>query len=512
MPTYHQPACDRAVGGHLTRAGDPRGTARPAGAGGPDRPAVLIGREGVAVPDPLDEYRSLIGPWADVVDKIAMSMANDVAALPEELLDLLPSMLGSPFDDVHRGRAAEDLALNDLFEVRQAVAYDAIEEAMILEGLSRLDPHSKELADAAKAHDALAVDAIEHMTDLLDSAWVPADDPLSALLEPAPTESVEDRDAPLKYRDQYFGWFDWTDMGESIAVAREQAIRQALRDGAVVEAAPEVVRQVGTGRRPSGHVRALDRYDVARPRVLDRVGGIVGARRANRLAVGVTPLARGLENAPLSWLRVWRTELGEPEAGLNRVAARRAASLEMQLQVAQENLVDAEHDAEAFGLSDPDRAAVAAGRADNAWATIEELSETLHELNRELDQWTNSDEHRVLRAIAYEGELEIRVQLEALKQAERHVVDPPDHVTDLVGEPPELDAPERADWEATVRAVEGRHLWSEAARREGLEPPARDPRQERELDRQIDRLRAQRGLEPRAEASREVPGESPEMG
>ncbi|HMJ96728.1 MAG TPA: hypothetical protein VK486_12790, partial [Thermoleophilaceae bacterium] len=110
-----------------------------------------------------------------------------------------------------------------------------------------------------------------------------------------------------------------------------------------------------------------------------------------------------------------------------------------------------------------------------------------------------------------EHELATRQELHIANRIERALVDPPEHVLAELGDVPAKGTPERDEWEALVRETERVGVEAEIARYEGHELPGRGERAQRELNERVDRLRAQRNMEPleRAlpiEAARDGPG------
>jgi hypothetical protein len=103
---------------------------------------------------------------------------------------------------------------------------------------------------------------------------------------------------------------------------------------------------------------------------------------------------------------------------------------------------------------------------------------------------------RVVRALVYQDEFEIRRHMKVMQEVEGSVVDPPEQLRSLIGDGLALGNDERREWEALARKLEGERLLRESAVREGLRHKGPKVKERRELETRVARFRMETGLEP----------------
>lgn len=481
---------------------------------GSEQDEVLVGREYAAVPDPLNRYRAILGEHhARTIDDAATVIGEELAEYSDGSLSAYATELGSPLDDVDPNRAAKERRMEREYAATVDGFYSAKEDELAHVGTARaLD--SPPLRRRAKALGEMALAARNRFLDSLDLGWVVAHG----------RENIRIPSAS-RYMDMYRAMSDWSEAAKWVAAAREQAIRQALhdQDPADARASAAEVKQIGTGglagvleaedaaeaRARDGLVAAAHRVQrnaVSPPSALESLRDVIGERRVDVLAASAKPLAEWLgDNMPDDWIRARHAQLGVPVDSLDRDAARETLRLERALEAALNTRTEARGEAIAFATVDPERAAVAQRTADKAQASVEEVMagiDHLYSERRHLDLLMVGDDLHLTRAVAYADARERCRHVEIAEVVEASVLDPPAHVTDLIGAAPKLDAPERLEWEEITRVVEGDRAARESARQEGTkEPPMREREDERQLAERIDRFREEQGMEPLPEVS-----------
>jgi DNA-directed RNA polymerase specialized sigma24 family protein len=129
---------------------------------------------------------------------------------------------------------------------------------------------------------------------------------------------------------------------------------------------------------------------------------------------------------------------------------------------------------------------------------VDRLHERVAELRArgaDLDRWAERHGDDAALWLAAEHELADRRSLAAAEPAARAIEDPPRHVLDRIGDPPEVSAAHRGEWEALAERLEHDRLVDDAALVDAS-PVDRDPDAERDLERRVRALPAsQRQLE-----------------
>ncbi len=121
--------------------------------------------------------------------------------------------------------------------------------------------------------------------------------------------------------------------------------------------------------------------------------------------------------------------------------------------------------------------------------------ERLHQRGRHLDDWIANHGAHAATWLAAEHELAQRREQQINGRVELAVTDPPDHLRERIGDPPDHAAPHRPEWEALARRLEHDRLAHEAATADGSRPTT-DAAADRDLGRRVQRLRHDQGLDP----------------
>jgi len=127
--------------------------------------------------------------------------------------------------------------------------------------------------------------------------------------------------------------------------------------------------------------------------------------------------------------------------------------------------------------------------ADGHTATLDRLAERGGHPGR----WMKDNGEQAARWLAVQGELDARRARTIALTADRALANPPAHIRETIGDPPELVGPERGEWERLCRDLERERLERERDVDEGLSPKP-DRTAQRDRQRRIDALRQQRGL------------------
>jgi conjugative relaxase-like TrwC/TraI family protein len=163
-----------------------------------------------------------------------------------------------------------------------------------------------------------------------------------------------------------------------------------------------------------------------------------------------------------------------------------------------------------------EEAATARRLAERDTELAERLEESLDRLRAKdkdssLDGWMREHGRQAARGIAAEHVLAARRERRVARAVKRAKARPPAHVRDLIGSAPRKSSPERPEWEGLLERIERDRITREGGFDQRTE--SKRARDQRELARDIQRWREQRGLEPRevAETLRGA-GQPVEMG
>jgi conjugative relaxase-like TrwC/TraI family protein len=347
----------------------------------------------------------------------------------------------------------------------------------------------------------------------------------------------KDRDGPGIYEDDDAIRKRYAELIErrtnklaSIRTPLDPLAKISVRTPAVTPA-PQLAQHAPAQERPRAEEpRVVRREDVSVPDPLERLAGALGSRRAAVLAAGMRRFEPTLARSRTRWLRARRAELGDPARHLDVRAALESRGLQRDRAIVSERCGEAleraaalERQAEALSflrraergdllaaarvqreLADKDRAEL---------ARQDEVELELRRQGRHVDDFMARHADDAALALAIERELAIRAELEICNRVERSLADPNlhQHVSAELGDLPDPRSAEREAWESLARHVLREGIEADLARREGRAPPRRAEPEQRELDERVDRLRAQRGMEPleRApaiEVGRDPPG------
>jgi hypothetical protein len=420
------------------------------------QPRTWVGRNGVWVHDPFDEYRHLVrGRVKQFEDELVLK-GEELANSADADLRSRRDALSGAFDSLDRDRLAESARWDPYFTSVRAELHRALEEGAVLEGRLRDAEASPNLHAAAET-------VIEWTRDL-ESAQ--PDEVLSEMLM-----SAIGRD-PQAGRELTHE--QWSRAVELVAILREEAIRKAERAGRTQERPPDA-QGVGCGEISEameserarehqfreelglpGSARPIGREEIRRPRFLEELAEAIGEDRARMLANRAEPLEAWLAQQPDDLIAQRFAELGDPQAFLDRRAGRFCLVHEQR------------------AAADPDY------QQDDPY----------------LRDWFAADGDRAGRALAYATELYTREKLEIALGAARAEIDPPPHVTRHIG--PRTDIEE---WRVLARDLEAAHLGARADQRCGRDWHVPDREHEAELHRRVDRLREKLSLEPRMAAA-----------
>jgi hypothetical protein len=169
---------------------------------------------------------------------------------------------------------------------------------------------------------------------------------------------------------------------------------------------------IGGGDAPVRGASHLSREEVSVARTADELKPLIGLRRSVMLKVRMEPLRDWLNDQPGEWVRFRSVELGRPDEGLDRGAARRERQLEVRLRGAYRDRAAAQDPEEGL-WSDAHSQAAADARWEKADATISATQGTLLSLRRRLDAWVID---RSVLAAAYADELAIRNEIAAAQE------------------------------------------------------------------------------------------------
>jgi conjugative relaxase-like TrwC/TraI family protein len=288
-----------------------------------------------------------------------------------------------------------------------------------------------------------------------------------------------------------------------------------------VTPAPELTKRAPVQERPQlEKPLVVTREDVSVPDPLERVPAALGSRRTQVLAAGMQRFGPVLEDSRTSRLRARLAELDDPVGRLDTRAALELRSLQRDRAIVTERFGEALERAamlerQAESLSFLRRAArrdlLDAARVQHELADKDRAELELRRRGVHVDDFMDRHAGDASLALAIERELAIRAELEVRDRIERTIVDPPEHLRAELGDLPVRGSAVRDEWEALARRVERDNIEAELARTEGRERPRRGEHEQRELDERVDRLRAQRGMEPLErvpgiEAAPEAPG------
>jgi hypothetical protein len=470
---------------------------------------LMIGREGAAVPDPLNHYRPLLGSWAQEIDDRATLHGLTLVGLDDAALEAHKAELDTPLaSDLDPGAATIDLRWSDRYDRRQREQLSINEEYSVAYGRAEgrlsweeLGEALGDLADEAARASAKAEIALENWEEMPEKDYV--------------------RSWTWQYAD---------DAAQSIAVDRELAIRSALRapERGHEPRIPEgfQFKEIGTGdgselaaklavERAKSHppltARHVQRDMVEHPPLLEGVRGTIGERRTSELETRMADLERLLAHAPDAWIRERHAELGATPRFPDGKAAAGFLRLEQLSEVAAAERDQALANVERFTAGAEQARADAEQRiADWVQGKLDSYQQGLAELRGkgvDLDGWVADNEDALIRAGAYEREHEIRRRLDVARLVERSVAEPGKHLERL-GPQPAWQMPERREWDRLARAIETPRLDRESAERAGLPAAEVDPVAERELAGQVDQFRVEQGMEPIAQDAQRLALES----
>jgi DNA-directed RNA polymerase specialized sigma24 family protein len=236
---------------------------------------------------------------------------------------------------------------------------------------------------------------------------------------------------------------------------------------------------------------------------------IIGERHANAIARRAAELRPQLAASPREQLLAVRDQA----ASASWQQLDRPGALESRRLARELGFADAELAATTSAIASIDERSLAGRRARRSLAgelaarqaelpvdrsRVERLQERVAELrarSADLDRWAARHGDDAALWLAAEHELAARRSLAAAEPAARAIDDPPRHVLDRIGDPPEASAAHRGEWEALAERLEHDRLVDDAALVDGS-PVDRDPAADRDLDRRVRALPAsQRQLE-----------------
>ncbi len=279
---------------------------------------------------------------------------------------------------------------------------------------------------------------------------------------------------------------------------------------------------LGFGRGGATQPRARSRADAAPTRTRPAVSvesllrprrGLLGMRRTGIFERYAKRVAQEMRRASTADL-VREHEAGRKAWGmLDPHSARQTVRLEGELELARKHARELAERAE--GLERKARAIRRDRRrredvleeAATAWRLAErdtELAERLQESlarlrakdkDGSLDGWMREHGRQAARGIAAEHVLLARRERRVARAMKQAKARPPKHVVELIGRAPRKGSSERAEWEGLLERIERDRITREG----GFDPrsEAKRAREQRELARDVQRWREQRGLEPR---------------
>lgn len=480
--------------------------------------ARVVGREDAWVPDPLDARRGVLGQHAERVDDLAALYGEQYVHRDDEWLARELERVEAELEPLDGDRAA---AATDVADQREAAQ----------ERLLRSQEDAIALGAWGYAHAVTVLRAHEQQ--------------LRGELEEA------NRDLSAAYLDAWVNEHG-AKLAQWVALARERTIRaqehgRELTGGGAATGSRERppngrltgrgdVADVLTGlraernewREESGATVRIDRSAVSAQNPLELLRHVAGAEQTERLAKQMDALGDWLAGQSDEWVEKRYAELGPPDSGLDRAGAleylrievsRRALDKEarsiadtLPLDGVHVNHVVNDQGLLEYEAIDP-RFDVPCRQVNwnlQKLRQLREIEAELHAEGRHPGRW-RADDDRVARSLAYAQEIAIRRERNLLQAVERSVVEPPDHIVELVGDVPAAEGPERHEWEAVVRAHEHERLTAQMA-------PDNDARRihgwraeqaARELDERVDRLREARGMPP---LTHETAINAPELG
>lgn len=272
--------------------------------------------------------------------------------------------------------------------------------------------------------------------------------------------------------------------------------------------------------------RALSSGERSPPSALEEFRELFGERRVEQLAKLQEQFRTWLESKPDAWVRLRRVELGPPDEGLNRGDARRALLLETKRARLEDRVTSAraegkrlEDRAHALWASDirhklfrvgdamdevkalGEMAQVEFQQADKATAHLDEAKhreQQLRQQGRDLDSLMTRHATQLVVATAYTDDYERRRDNHVLQGVQAALDKAPPHIQSLIGPPPEKASPHHAEWEAITRSVESARVAVEFDNPDAIGQQPAELQLPATLARRIDRLRTERGMQPRA--------------
>jgi hypothetical protein len=212
---------------------------------------IYIGRDGVAVDDPLNSFRELLGEQESAyVDQHATLLGMRLVNESDAELELRHRSRSQPLAHLDRSLTRETLLWEQRLQAKETHWRIAAEDACVLEGLNG----ARGPEELYPTRPVLAAGAVV-------SRWRAemAREELNAVL-------FERAQAP--YGGNYLHrWIEdhGDEASESIAVARERAIRQALRQRqrggphpVLTDAASSAVKQIGVRDAPAIQATRVD--------------------------------------------------------------------------------------------------------------------------------------------------------------------------------------------------------------------------------------------------------------
>ncbi len=119
-----------------------------------------------------------------------------------------------------------------------------------------------------------------------------------------------------------------------------------------------------------------------------------------------------------------------------------------------------------------------------------------------MDDWIAQHANQAAVWLAAEQELARRREIAVADQVDRAVIDPPAHVRDVIGDPPELASAHRPEWESLARRLEHARLITQATIADGSDADP-DPAARHDVERRVRHLRENLGFAP-ASRSRDL--------
>jgi hypothetical protein len=284
----------------------------------------------------------------------------------------------------------------------------------------------------------------------------------------------------------------------------DEAQREAWRALADQPSLRYAGRQAGAAvkafERHRASARALPPPRLPWPDPVERWRKLVGDRRAERIGARADQLGEQVSKVSFEELILERRALRAKFTSGDSVVARRALSLERDLDKHEEEMYRAHRDiaslqADAARAGAPERA-----RLIQAVNTIERriaLDEIVHHAMRtndrrraardRLDSWMIENGEQVVRMVAIDREALNRLYRRSETVVARARDDPPDYVRNAIGKAPQASSPEHDAWVATTRRLVYAHHAEAANRAAGYELVLPDARERRALEATIER-------------------------